>query len=325
LERYTAGQQLAEVLKAIWQASVPRTAKLHLSRHAVEVAVSGEKADSGAGGSLLAIFEEAMASASGILGRKVGVATIRRSLLNAGQRDLAKRFEVAAKGRRLAAHPDVMLARDVAQALRGASSEPVQVDELAVGDVDLAVLSASSAVDDDGDGLVDSAVGTQHFWMGEVTSEVGIQTDMQLLKESWSDMVSSVSGVPDDCCEEKEIEAAGVFLAVEPGAVEMTEATDDVVPVVQAPGECAGKSAVAVGWKEARAVWDSTPIVDRLYFGRGDRVFAWWADQSLDGKCVQVPGRILRRGYDRYAGKYRVAWDSGGDAWADCWRMSGMR
>ena len=77
-------------------------------------------------------------------------------------------------------------------------------------------------------------------------------------------------------------------------------------------------------WKAARAVWDSTPIDDRLYFGRGDRVFAWWTDQSLDGKCVQVPGRILRRGYDRYAGKYRVAWDSGGDAWADCWRMSGI-
>jgi hypothetical protein len=76
--------------------------------------------------SILTLWEELMHEVAAIAEKRVGVSRLRGLLRAHGFGSLARRVSELAKGRRMAAHPDVAIVMDVAQALRGLPRGSVQ-------------------------------------------------------------------------------------------------------------------------------------------------------------------------------------------------------
>ena len=104
---------------AIADAKVSAAERRYLRRVAVEKAAIEGPAKNTEGAPILVLFEETMAVARMSLRAGMGLGTVRRTLLDAGQKDLTKRLDSLAKGRRATAHPDTQLPADLAAALAG--------------------------------------------------------------------------------------------------------------------------------------------------------------------------------------------------------------
>mmetsp|Transcript_67810 Transcript_67810/g.220770 ORF Transcript_67810/g.220770 Transcript_67810/m.220770 type:complete len:137 (+) Transcript_67810:104-514(+) len=69
--------------------------------------------------SILTLCQELMHEVAAIAGKHVGVSRLRGLLRAHGFDTLSRRISDLARGRRMAAHPDVAIVLDVAQALKG--------------------------------------------------------------------------------------------------------------------------------------------------------------------------------------------------------------
>lgn len=106
---------LPQIFAAIANGAFSSTEKRYLRRRAVEVAAAGCR---GSGSELLTLHEECFSTAAELCGSVVGLARLRRLLVNGGHEQVSRRLSALAKARRAVAHPDVRLPSDIAAALR---------------------------------------------------------------------------------------------------------------------------------------------------------------------------------------------------------------
>ena len=110
---HTADPTLCEVLQAIETTCLRRAARMHLMCRAVESAATRQAP----AGSPLDIFEAAMHAGQQALDATQAVSKLQSALKRNGAPDVSRRLSKVSKVRRAAAHPDICLADDIAEAL----------------------------------------------------------------------------------------------------------------------------------------------------------------------------------------------------------------
>lgn len=160
---------IADALTAIESSAASRSERKFLRRRVVEAAASGGPTN--CDGGVLLMFEQLMGSVRACAGKQVGLAAIRRSLLEAGRTDLVRRVQALTVARRLVAHPDVALIKEVSEVFREfgtcganrvASCRPAVPHSVGGG-------SATNSCDGDKLSL---------FYIGDVFADLGVQTDV---------------------------------------------------------------------------------------------------------------------------------------------------
>jgi hypothetical protein len=113
-----AGGALAPLLDEIWISRLPRTDRRYLCQQVCADWFRGGAA-AGRGDVILKAFEEVMRQAGSACGGPIGIGKLRRHLLDSQRPDLAFRLSELNRARRAIAHPDLCLAGEVEETLRG--------------------------------------------------------------------------------------------------------------------------------------------------------------------------------------------------------------
>jgi hypothetical protein len=122
-------------------------------------------------------FERIMLTAASALGAQCGLGRIRRALLDCGEADMARRLCALARARRALAHPDVALADEIAEVLKGAAWMDRREPGCGSSEESLSLEGLCARDGGDVGDVGDVGDGVQQFFTGEAYEEVSVQTD----------------------------------------------------------------------------------------------------------------------------------------------------